>query len=188
MIVLLCIYNFFNMYTDIRWRITKNVWHLLYLIAFLSYSIVNVPDHTLWIIFFNLGIPLAYGLLLENVGTTGAGDTKMMIVNATGLSSIIISQTSLLTESELNFILFLFLFSLSVVLLFVDGYRIAKKHGFKYLINIFRKNFVGTLLIKFGFSYLAKLEISDAKDFKPLAGAVLIFIAVFVTYVAKILI
>lgn len=75
-LILLIVYNGFNMYCDVRWRITKNLWHVLYLLLFLTLIIVQQGTAVLWAVGWGCIAFLFYGLLLEAAGSTAPGDTK----------------------------------------------------------------------------------------------------------------
>lgn len=81
----LLLYNAVNVYTDIRTRKTKNLWHLLFLIAAVGLLIWQIPPLFSWlkVIFIALAIfPwLIIGLLCEHIRLFSPGDTKMLVVN-----------------------------------------------------------------------------------------------------------
>lgn len=186
--LILC-YNVVNMYTDIRWRITKNVWHLLYFLFFLSYAMYMNLSITLWLVVFAITIPLLFGLALEKAGSTGPGDTKMMITNALGICALIVSiSPTPQVETDLVQGLLRYGLLLSLTLLTVDAFRIVKNYGFKSLYTIFFRNFIGVLLIKLGLGFLAKLDRIDTTSLRPLPGAVMIGFAILVSSLLQLIV
>ena len=85
----LFLYNAINCYTDVRWRITKNVWHLLFLLMWLIALWLQGLPWTEWIsvLWWGCAFWLFVGLLFESKKVFSPGDTKMLIVNALGISS-----------------------------------------------------------------------------------------------------
>lgn len=83
------IYHIVNVYTDCKYRITKNIWHLLFLIIgfFQYYFLAEEPRFFAFfgVIFF----VLILGLLLEVFRQSSPGDTKMMIVTAVLLLPVV---------------------------------------------------------------------------------------------------
>lgn len=82
----LILYNAVNVYTDMRWRKTKNAWHLLYFLAsFVLLQMVGPPFWSIEMLQF-LGIAvvlwLLAGLFFESFRFFSPGDTKMLVVNA----------------------------------------------------------------------------------------------------------
>lgn len=73
----LVVYMAVNCYTDFKWLITKNVWHLAFLFIVAIYSLVanTTPDMLMMMM---IGFGFAY-VLSKIPGTTlGAGDFKML--------------------------------------------------------------------------------------------------------------
>lgn len=90
----LLIYNALNVWTDIRWRKTKNAWHLCFAFLFigvLSVSSLNFYDFV-EDMFWGFFLWLLIGLLFEQKGMFAPGDTKMLMVNAVGISVLTFGQ------------------------------------------------------------------------------------------------
>jgi Flp pilus assembly protein protease CpaA len=79
------IYAVVNVITDIKYRITKNYWHLFFLLFGICYasSVRSIQEIILAVLF-----SLFIGLLLEQVKVFSAGDTKMIVVTTVWLSSL----------------------------------------------------------------------------------------------------
>lgn len=90
MIWVLLLYNAVNVYTDIRWRKTKNLWHLLFfLISFLTLIVSGPPFWSidmLQFLFISIIAWLLAGLFFETIRLFAPGDTKMLVVNASWVS------------------------------------------------------------------------------------------------------
>lgn len=81
-LIIYLIYHSLNIYTDIKYRITKNLWHLLFLVIglgfYYTFAFSNAWYHPLGA----LGVALIIGLIFERLGLSSAGDTKMLMVTA----------------------------------------------------------------------------------------------------------
>lgn len=79
-LILFLIYHSLNIYTDAKFRITKNLWHLLFLaiglVYYYSFAFANTWYHPL----AAMGIVLLIGIILEVARMSSPGDTKMMMV------------------------------------------------------------------------------------------------------------
>lgn len=68
---------FFNVYTDIRYGITRNILHLFALVYLLLLSVIN----GVYVVFTGVVIAFIFGLFLRRISKSyGAGDIKMMVV------------------------------------------------------------------------------------------------------------
>ncbi|MDP4087560.1 MAG: hypothetical protein Q8934_23640 [Bacillota bacterium] len=123
-ILSLLLYHSVNIFTDTKYRITKNKWHLLFLIIGSAYFFYNHKDWLSYI--FLLLISLAFGLLLETLRVSSAGDTKMCIVSIIWVGSISFYSPYITTlVLFVGYILFIFLLSY---------FKLVKKLGFKWVI------------------------------------------------------
>lgn len=181
--ILIGIYNAFNMYCDVRWRITKNLWHLSFIVVFLGLILWQFPTTIVWVMicgFFGL---LAIGLIMEHVGSTAPGDTKMMITNGLGLSFFALIGSEGFVGAHYRNAILLFIGSLTVILFSIDVYRFARKYG---LINVAKTLFnhsFGFFLRRFGLGiFAADTDLSNT-SMRVLPGAVMITMAVTVTLV-----
>ena len=97
MIWLLLLYNVVNVYTDIRWRKTKNFWHLLFFLASFLLLLINGPPlwsmEMLQLLFVAIIVWLLVGLFFETFRLFSPGDTKMLIVNASWVSFLTYSAS-----------------------------------------------------------------------------------------------
>jgi Flp pilus assembly protein protease CpaA len=81
-LVLFLIYHALNVYTDTKYRITKNVWHLIFLVVGLVFYYVFAPSNAWYHPLAAMGITLVIGLILEMARMSSPGDTKMLVVTA----------------------------------------------------------------------------------------------------------
>lgn len=81
-LVLFLIYHSLNVYTDAKYRITKNLWHLLFLVIGLVFFYVFAPANPWYHPLAAMGIAFAIGIILEVAKMSSPGDTKMMMVTA----------------------------------------------------------------------------------------------------------
>lgn len=93
MAVFLIFYHVVNIFTDIKWRVTKNLWHLLFFMGGVMLSIQALRGVSVGeiLLFYALGVILWFciGIFLETVvGMYSPGDTKMMLISALWLSSL----------------------------------------------------------------------------------------------------
>lgn len=79
-------YVVINLYTDIRYRRTSNILHLISLIAALTYF--DFTKGSSYKVLVLMSIALVFGLLLEKMKTSSPGDTKMFIVMSVWISSL----------------------------------------------------------------------------------------------------
>jgi Flp pilus assembly protein protease CpaA len=87
--IMFFIYHIFNVYTDVKFRITKNIWHLLFLVIGLVYYYVFAFTGEWYRPLVAMLIALIIGLLLEGVRLSSPGDTKMFVVTALLLSMML---------------------------------------------------------------------------------------------------
>lgn len=127
MALLLLIYHAFNIYTDLKWRITKSIWHLIFFLGgvLLSANSLKGEGFKEIAIFYALSVVLwlLIGLILESALMYSPGDTKMMIVSALWLSA--------LAGESYGDTLVAFGFGVAASLMFVGMIGITKGHGFK---------------------------------------------------------
>ncbi|MEX3623647.1 hypothetical protein [Viridibacillus arvi] len=85
-IILYLLYHSLNVFTDIKYRITKNLWHLLFLVIglgfYYGFAFSNAWYHPLGALI----VTLVIGLVLEKIRLSSPGDTKMFMVTAIYLS------------------------------------------------------------------------------------------------------
>lgn len=179
--VLIGVYNVFNMYCDIRWRITKNLWHLLFMLIFLGMVIWQAPSSVGWILLGGCFAFLFGGLLLERVGSTAPGDTKMMMANGVGLSSYILLVKGEFVLADFRNAMFLYAGSLVLLLFLIDAYRFARKYGVKRVFVTLFSGSVGFILSRLGLAAFAPVTQLDGKDLRVLPGAVMIAMSVGLT-------
>ncbi|MDH5163382.1 hypothetical protein [Heyndrickxia oleronia] len=124
LLIAVTLYYGVNIYTDIRYRKTKNIWHLLFLLSggvfyfTQGFPIINFIGA--------LVLALLFGLLLEAFKITYAGDTKMCIVSAVWLSSL--QGTIYIT------VLGLYVFYLLIILL-ISYFVIIRRKGWNWTIK-----------------------------------------------------
>ncbi|MBY3621115.1 hypothetical protein M2444_004750 [Paenibacillus sp. PastF-3] len=180
-LILLIVYNGFNMYCDVRWRITKNLWHVLYLLLFLTLIIVQQGTAVLWAVGWGCIAFLFYGLLLEAAGSTAPGDTKMMMTNGLGICCYVLAVNGGFVRDEMRSALRIFLFSLVLILFLIDAYRFGRKYGLKRVVKAIFENTIGYIMAKAGMNAFAPSSSLDNKDFRILPGAVMITMSVGIT-------
>jgi hypothetical protein len=178
-IALLGIYNIFNMYCDIRWRITKVFWHLTFIILFISLIVFQFPSVIGWVLLWGFVVWLIYGLALEKVGSTSPGDTKMMMTNALGICCFTLYGIGSVNIDALKSSLFVFGVTFTIIKFLIDVYRFGKRYGVKR---------VFTTLFGYAFRFVASRvglgnlvnphESLDNKGMILLPGAVEIAISV----------
>ncbi|SLK16502.1 MULTISPECIES: hypothetical protein [unclassified Paenibacillus] len=179
--ILIGIYNAFNMYCDVRWRITKNLWHLLFMIIFFALIMWQFPTTIVWVLICGFFGMLAIGLILEHVGSTAPGDTKMMMINGVGVSLFALIGSEGVVGGHYRNVVLLFIGSLALILFSIDVYRFGKKHGLtKVLKTLFSHSF-GFILRKFGLGLFAAEPDLNNTSMRVLPGAVMITMAVSVT-------
>lgn len=115
-LTLLMVYHSFNVYLDVRYRITKNIWHILF---FLIGTVVYVMIKAEWIQFFSICIlALIFGLALEALRVSAAGDTKMCIVTSVWIG-IFTQESAYVTVVSLyiGYLLFILLASYAILVM-----------------------------------------------------------------------
>ncbi|KGP77786.1 MULTISPECIES: hypothetical protein [Paenibacillus] len=179
--LLIGIYNAFNMYCDIRWRITKNLWHLSFMVLFFGLIIWQYPTTIVWVLLCGFCAFLLIGLLMEQMGSTAPGDTKMMMTNGLGVSLFGLIGSEGFVGGHYRNTLLMFLGSLILILFLIDVYRFGRRYGIaKVLKTIFGHAF-GFILRRVGFGHFAvEPEMSNA-SMRILPGAVMITAAVSLT-------
>lgn len=88
-LIMFLVYHALNVYTDVKFRVTKNLWHLVFLALGLGYYYLFAFDGTWYKPILAMVITLAIGLVLEMVRVSSPGDTKMFIVTALLLSMML---------------------------------------------------------------------------------------------------
>lgn len=88
-LILYVVYHALNVFTDVKYRITKNLWHLLFLAVGLVYYYVFAMENSWYHPLAAMGIALLIGLALEIMRLSSAGDTKMFMVTAVYLSMML---------------------------------------------------------------------------------------------------
>jgi len=78
-------YTIYNLYTDIRFRKTSNIQHVVFLVIGLCYF-DHVHPNTLIVLPIML-LSLIFGLIIEKMRTSSPGDTKMFIVMSVWITS-----------------------------------------------------------------------------------------------------
>ena len=114
-------YMVLNVFTDLKYRKTKNIWHFIFLIVGLgiTYFAGIRTGKELVIV---LTMALVCGLLLETFKFSSPGDTKMLVVVALYISNVV-EESAMLTAITLTTFHLLFFWSASV-------YRLIKILGF----------------------------------------------------------
>ncbi|MCF6094309.1 hypothetical protein L1765_10075 [Microaerobacter geothermalis] len=127
MIFGLAVYHLFNVWTDVRYRKTKNMWHLLFLLIGMG-AYYFQPSVIWWRPWVGAIITLLLGLIFEGMKFSSPGDTKMLIVSAIWIGTIFPSL------SVYRVVLGVVLFHLSFF--FVFSYiSLIKKKGLKYALR-----------------------------------------------------
>ncbi|MEW4206197.1 MULTISPECIES: hypothetical protein [Bacillus cereus group] len=114
-------YMVLNVFTDLKYRKTKNIWHFIFLIAGLSITYF-AGIRTGKEIVIVLTMALVCGLLLETFKFSSPGDTKMLVVVALYVSNVV-EESAMLTAITLTAFHLLFFWIASV-------YRLIKILGF----------------------------------------------------------
>ncbi|WP_237982732.1 hypothetical protein [Bacillus thuringiensis] len=114
-------YMILNVFTDLKYRKTKNMWHLLFLILGIGITYFN-GVRTGKEIAIVLVMALVCGLLLETFKFSSPGDTKMLMVVALYVSNVV-EESAMLTAITLTAFHLLFFWIASV-------YRLIKILGF----------------------------------------------------------
>jgi len=177
-IALLVLYNAVNMYCDIRWRITKNLWHLSFMIVFVSLIAFFFTSVIGWVLLWGFVAWLFYGLMLEKVGSTAPGDTKMMMANALGICCFSLFGLGNVNISELKSSLLVFGISFAFIKFAIDVYRFGKKYGLKKVFSTLFGSGFRYILSRFGLGHMVNENTLDHKGMIVLPGAVEIALAV----------
>ncbi|PFU80111.1 hypothetical protein COK91_19745 [Bacillus cereus] len=114
-------YMVLNVFTDLKYRKTKNIWHFIFLIAGLSityFAGIRTGKEIVMV----LTMALVCGLLLETFKFSSPGDTKMLVVVALYVSNVV-EESAMLTAITLTAFHLLFFWIASV-------YRLIKILGF----------------------------------------------------------
>lgn len=138
------VYHIFNVYTDVKHRLTKNLWHLLFLIAGLLYYYGFAFKGEWYRPLLAMIIALFIGLFLEKVRLSSPGDTKMFVVTALILSMMLPYQ------GYVRIALAVVVFHLFLLSLFTYGVlfkKIGVKQTFKNQLMDFRALFTPGLPI-----------------------------------------
>ncbi|MFC9450004.1 hypothetical protein ACFTSE_28170 [Bacillus cereus] len=114
-------YMVLNVFTDLKYRKTKNVWHFIFLIVGLGITYF-AGIRTGKEIVIVLTMALVCGLLLETFKFSSPGDTKMLVVVALYVSNVV-EESAILTAITLTAFHLLFFWIASV-------YRLIKILGF----------------------------------------------------------
>ncbi|MBJ7967929.1 hypothetical protein [Bacillus cereus] len=114
-------YMVLNVFTDLKYRKTKNAWHFIFLIIGLGITYF-AGIRTGKEIVIVLTIALVCGLLLETFKFSSPGDTKMLVVVALYVSNVV-EESAMLTAITLTAFHLLFFWIASV-------YRLIKILGF----------------------------------------------------------
>ncbi|HFJ9281156.1 TPA: hypothetical protein ACGW6Z_005419 [Bacillus cereus] len=114
-------YMVLNVFTDLKYRKTKNVWHFIFLIVGLCITYF-AGIRTGKEIVIVLIMALVCGLLLETFKFSSPGDTKMLVVVALYVSNVV-EESAMLTAITLTAFHLLFFWIASV-------YRLIKILGF----------------------------------------------------------
>ncbi|MDA2626988.1 hypothetical protein PDQ36_27810 [Bacillus cereus] len=114
-------YMVLNVFTDLKYRKTKNIWHFIFLIVGLGITYF-AGIRTGKEIVVVLTMALVCGLLLETFKFSSPGDTKMLVVVALYVSNVV-EESAMLTAITLTAFHLLFFWIASV-------YRLIKILGF----------------------------------------------------------
>ena len=129
-------YMILNVFTDLKYRKTKNIWHLLFLIVGIGityFAGIRTGKEILIV----LAMALACGLLLETFKFSSPGDTKMLVVVAIYVSNLV-EESAILTAITLTAFHLLFFWIASVYrLIKILGFVGAIKDQFEHAASIF---------------------------------------------------
>ncbi|MGR5913111.1 hypothetical protein ACT7DG_30015 [Bacillus cereus] len=129
-------YMILNVFTDLKYRKTKNIWHLLFLIVGIGITYFG-GIRTGKEILIVLAMALACGLLLETFKFSSPGDTKMLVVVAIYVSNLV-EESAILTAITLTAFHLLFFWIASVYrLIKILGFVGAIKDQFEHAASIF---------------------------------------------------
>ena len=129
-------YMTLNVFTDLKYRKTKNIWHLLFLIVGIGITYF-AGIRTGKEIVIVLAMALACGLLLETFKFSSPGDTKMLVVVAIYVSNLV-EESAILTAITLTAFHLLFFWIASVYrLIKILGFVGAIKDQLEHAVSIF---------------------------------------------------
>ena len=127
-IIMFLIYHTLNVYTDIKYRITKNYWHLLFIVIGLTYFYIFAFEGEWYKPILAMVVAFGIGIIFEGIRLSSPGDTKMFIVTALLLSMMLPHQ--LFFRVALAVVVF-HLFLLSLITYGVLFKKIGVKQTFK---------------------------------------------------------
>ncbi|MEK7019472.1 hypothetical protein [Bacillus sp. FSL R9-9410] len=129
-------YMILNVFTDLKYRKTKNMWHLLFLIMGIGITYFT-GIRTGKEIMIVLVMALVCGLLLETFKFSSPGDTKMLVVVALYVSNLV-EESAMLTAITLTAFHLLFFWIASVYrLINILGFKGAIKDQLEHAASIF---------------------------------------------------
>ncbi|HHT7067612.1 hypothetical protein [Bacillus thuringiensis] len=129
-------YMTLNVFTDLKYRKTKNIWHLLFLIVGIGITYFAGIRAGKEIVIV-LVMALACGLLLETFKFSSPGDTKMLVVVALYVSNVV-EESAMLTAITLTAFHLLFFWIASVYrLIKILGFVGAIKDQLEHAVSIF---------------------------------------------------
>jgi Flp pilus assembly protein protease CpaA len=141
----------FNLYTDLKKLITKNLWHLVFLAIGLGYSLIS--DESLLEKILVVAISLTLGVILEKMSKISAGDTKMLCV-----SSIYLTFLLDIHDFFIPFYLtFLYLIVSSSVVILLIVYKLFENLVSKRQLRGTHELRAGNFNLKFNFQPIFKL-------------------------------
>ena len=127
-LLMFVVYHVLNVYTDIKFRVTKNIWHLLFLLLGVGYYYGFSLGGEWYRPLLAMLVALIIGLFLEMIRLSSPGDTKMFIVTALLLSMMLPHHW--FARVALAVVIF-HLFLLSLITYFVLFKRIGVRQTFK---------------------------------------------------------
>lgn len=136
MIGLLLCYMILNVYTDLKYRKTKNVWHALFLsIGLVVTYMVNA--RTMKDMVSVMIVALICGLIMEMFKFSSPGDTKMLAVVALYVGNLV-EDSAIVTAITLTAFHLLFIWFISVYrLIKIMGVKGAIKNQFEHAASLF---------------------------------------------------
>lgn len=134
-LVLFIIYLSFNVFTDIRQRITKNYWHLCFLILG-SLSSYFFGTRNMEEVFVVMISALICGLVCELFKFSSPGDTKMLIVSSMYLIHFVQGQAITVAITFTVFHILFFTIASIYRLIKILGFKGAFKDQLQHAINI----------------------------------------------------
>ncbi|PEY89415.1 hypothetical protein CN360_27980 [Bacillus cereus] len=161
-------YMVLNVFTDLKYRKTKNIWHFIFLIVGLGITYF-AGIRTGKEIVVVLTMALVCGLLLETFKFSSPGDTKMLVVVALYVSNVV-EESAMLTAITLTAFHLLFFWIASV-------YRLIKILG---LVGAIKDQLEHAASI-FGAKKLPKKEIQLIQSF-PGACSILLGAIVYIAF------